>query len=289
LGLIRPALLWGLVLGGLTLGLGLLMVNPADVLQLVQPHLAAATAEEYPLNEQLSSIHFYLLPAWPVLLAALAGAVLALKRKHWLALYPLAWMLAAYLILLVDRPVWWHHQMLVTIPAAILAAGLIGEGLRALSEVLRDPSRLKASWPLLAAGLVSLALVLAVRVPDVAAFLQHGTAINEEERTHAEEKFLRKVYQFAPQTSWMVTDMPMFAFQAGISSPPDLTVISWKRFASGDLAEEDILRILREFRPEQVLFGRFHLPSVDQYLAENYRVVHQRLTMKLYIRRDLQK
>ena len=112
---------------------------------------------------------------------------------------------------------------------------------------------------------------------------------NTEERHPAEEKFLHKIVQFAPQTRWMVTDMPILPFLANLAAPPELAVISWKRFASGDLTEAEVLQILREVRPEQVLFGRFSLPSVDAYLAENYRVVHQRGTMLLYVRSDLQK
>jgi hypothetical protein len=286
---LRPALVWGLTLFAVTLGLGLLMINPADAGQLILPHWSAARATEYPLNEQLQPINYYLSPAWPVLLAALVGIVFAWRKQRWLMIYPLAWMVLAYLLLLVDKPVWWHHQVLVTIPGTILAAGAIGESLLLLVDGIRSSSTPRKSWLLLTAGLVSLALIAAVRVPDVALFLRNGEMTRTGERNPAEEKFLRKIAQFAPQTNWMVTDMPMLSFMASLPVPPELTVISWKRLAAGELSEADILQTIREYRPEQVLFGRFHLPTVDQYLSDNYRVVHQRGTMKLYVREDLQK
>jgi hypothetical protein len=285
---LRPALAWGFTLGLLTQGLGLLMVDPAYVLQLILPHLSATQATTYPPNEQLLSINYYLQPSWPILLAAPLGAVYAIKKKHWLALYPLAWMAAAYAILLVLKPVWWHHQLLVTLPAVILAAGVIGGGLEALVQTVREPSILKKTWLLLTVGLVTLSIAGAVLIPDLALFLRTGAVANSEARNPAEERFMRKILNFAPQTNWMLTDMPMYAFQAGLSVPPDLTVISWKRFAAGELSEEIILATLRELRPEQVLFGRFTLPQVDQYLAENYREVLERDSLKLYIRSDLQ-
>jgi hypothetical protein len=198
-------------------------------------------------------------------------------------------MVSVYLFLLFDKPVWWHHQFLVTVPATILAAGAIGEGLGLLFQAIKNPSSTRKNWLLLSAGLVCLALICAVRIPDVVQFLQNAQPVRGEERNPAEEKFLRKIMQFAPETKWMITDMPMLAFMAGLPVPPDLTVISWKRIAAGDLSEADILESLREYRPEQVLFGRFSLPTVDQYLLQNYRVIHQRGTMILYIRKDLQK
>jgi hypothetical protein len=123
----------------------------------------------------------------------------------------------------------------------------------------------------------------------VALFLRDGETVRTGERNPAEEKFLRKIEQFAPQTHWMVTDMPMLSFMAGLPVPPELTVISWKRFAAGDMTEAGILEAIRQYNPEQVLFGRFDLPAVDDYLSENYRVVHERGTMKLNVRSDLQK
>ena len=287
--ILRPAFLWGLSLAGLTLGLGLLMISPASAWQLFQPHLSASQSLAYPANEQLNPINYHLRPAWPVLLAAAIGAVYAWRQKRWLMAYPLAWMAAAYVSLLIIKPVWWHHQMLVTIPAAMLAAGAVGESLAILYQTIRGASSLKKSWPLLTAGLVSLALILALRVPDTASFLRNAEGTNTEERNPAEEKFMRKIIQFAPQTNWMITDMPMFPFRAGLAVPPNLAVISWKRFAAGDLTEAEILQTMQERQPEQVLFGRFTLSTVEQYLSKNYRMVLQREATKLYIRNDLQK
>ncbi len=289
LAVIRPTIIWGAACLVVTFTLGILMINPANVAQLVQPHVSAALSTEYPLNEQLQPINYYLLPAWPILLAAIFGAFVAWKRRRWLAAYPLAWMVVAYLFLLIDKPVWWHHTLLITVPASILAAGGIGESIKVLVEGFKDHSKLKNSWGFIAAGLTSVALICALSVPETASFLINGNLVNAEETHHAEEKILNKIVQFAPQTHWMVTDMPMLPFIAGLKVPPELTVLSWKRFAAGDLTESTILHTLQELHPEQVLLGRFSLPSIDRYLLENYRVIYQRGTTILYVRNDLQK
>lgn len=285
---IRPALIWGLILFGVTIGLGILMVNPAYAGQLILPHVGAALAKEYPLNESIRPIGYYLQPAWPVLVAAMVGIVVAWKQKRWLAVYPVAWMVIVYPLLLIDKPVWWHHQFLITVPATILAAGAIGEGLLVLIQVAKNPSTFRKGWFLLSAGLVSLVLICAVRIPDVIQFLRMEP-VRGEESNSAEAKLLRKIRQYAPETKWMITDMPMLPFLAGLPVPPELTVMSWKRLAAGDLNEADIVKSLREYHPEQVLLGRFSLPTVTQYLSENYKVIHQRGTTILYLRKDLQK
>jgi len=286
---IQPALIWGISLGVFTLTLGLLMVPPRDVMQLLQPHLSAALSSDYPANVVLNSINYYLRPSWPVLSGALLGVFFVWRERRWLMLYPLAWMGMAYLILLNFQPVWWHHQVLVTIPAAMLAGGAFGESLSLLSQRMGSSGKRRIPWPLLVSSLVMLFVTFIVLVPIAVDYLQTSQTVNAESRNPAEDRFMRRIEAYAPQTEWMVTDMPMFAFRAGISIPPNLAVISWKRFAAGDLTQDEILQTMRQLRPEQVLFERFDLPKVDQYLAENYRLTLQRGDMKLYVRKDLQK
>jgi len=286
---IRPALIWGISLGAITLGLGLLMVRPADVIQLFQPHVSAALSSDYPANVEMNSINYYLRPAWPVLLGALSGMVFIWRRKRWLMLYPLAWMIVAYLTLLVYQPVWWHHQLLVTVPAAMLTGGAFGESLGLFFQIVHKSGGQRKLWPLIVSNLIIMVLTFVALIPIADDYLHSAQKVNAEGRDPAQERFIRRIEAYAPQTKWMVTDEPMFAFRAGISVPPNLAVISWKRFAAGDLTEDEILQTLRQLQPEQVFFGRFDLPKVDHYLAENYRETLEWEKMKLYVRNDLQK
>ena len=51
----------------------------------------------------------------------------------------------------------------------------------------------------------------------------------------------------------MITSRQMYAFRAGISVPPNLAVTSGKRISAGLLGEDDLLRALDLFKPEQVV------------------------------------
>lgn len=290
LNMFGPVLVWGFSIVFSVAGLSLLLVGPANLGQLMQPHVAAAQSSRYPPNEQLYSIWFYLKDAWPILLLAVAGAVIAFRKRKMLMLYPAAWMVITALSLSFYRPVWSHHQLLVTVPAAMLAGGAAAEGVGWLARKRRNgwKSLQDNILPTVALGL--LVLTLAVRLPDVVNQFQGSGEISGEPRAAYEDRVMRRINQYAPATRWMVTDLPMYAFRAGLLTPPDLAVISWKRLAAGDLTEIEILETIQELQPEQILLGRFQFIEVDAFIQESYFPVLEREDqLKLYIRKDLLK
>ena len=101
------------------------------------------------------------------------------------------------------------------------------------------------------------------------------------------EKFLLKMIDHAPETNWVVTDLPMYAFRARLPVPPNLAVFSLKRVETGNLTEEEVAETVRKYMPEQVLIGRFTYPSLEGFLEQHYRVIHSKEGMRLYLRKDL--
>jgi 4-amino-4-deoxy-L-arabinose transferase-like glycosyltransferase len=287
--LLLPALLWSVTFIAFTAIAGIWLSGTQNISELFQPHLAASQASVYPPNEQLLPITYYLLDAWPIMLLALFGVVFVLQQRRWLMLYPLAWMLSSVVELLALKPVWYHHQLLITIPAAIFAAVAAGETFHAILDRLRRQLELRQNRILIAGSLVSLVLVGAFRVPDTYTFFRQQANADATQRHPFEDKLLKKIDQYAPQTNWMLTDSPMFAFRSGVKVPPNLVVISWKRLAAGDLNEKEILNSLLTLKPEQVLFTRFQFNALNKYLADNYDLVLEREDNKtrLYIRKDL--
>jgi hypothetical protein len=287
--LLSPAMLWSFIFIAFTVIAGIWLSGTQNINELFQPHLAASQASVYPPNEQLFPITYYLLDAWPILLLALVGVAFVLQQRRWLMLYPLAWMISSFMELLVLKPVWYHHQLLVTIPAATFAAVAAGETFHAILDRLRRPLELKHNQILVVGGLVSLVLVGAFRVPDTYTFFRQQANADATQRHPFEDKLLKKIDQYAPQTNWMLTDTPMFAFRSGLKVPPNLVVISWKRLAAGDLDEKEILNTLETLKPEQVLFSRFQFNTLNKYLADNYDLVLERENNKtrFYIRKDL--
>lgn len=286
----QPVLVWGVFIGLSVIILSLLLVGPSNLAQLIQPHLAAAQSDTYPPNEQLYSIWFYLQDAWPILLLALVGLAITIKQRRVMMLYPAVWLAAAALILSFYQPIWSHHQMLVTIPAALLAGGAAAEGIQWLARQWKQKTTHVPESVLYVSALLLALITLVVRTPDVLDQFQAKTNGESEPRAAYEDRVMRRINQYAPQTNWMVTDLPMYAFRAGLLTPPDLAVISWKRLAAGDLSEADILKTIQELKPEQILLGRFRFEQVEAFIqADYYPVLEREDQLTLYIRKDLLK
>jgi len=287
---LRPVLVWGIGIATSVAVVSLVLVGPKNMSQLIQPHVAAAQSTSYPPNEQLYSIWFYLQDAWPILLLAVLGVVMAFRQRRIWMLYPIIWMISACGILSFYQPIWSHHQMLITIPAALLAGGAAAEGIGWLARLLKSGWQANLTSGLSALALGLTLLVLIVRSPVVIELFQEKSSISSTPRAAYEDRVMRRINQYAPQTHWIVTDLPMYAFRAGLLVPPNLAVISWKRLAAGDLSEADILATIQEFEPEQVLLGRFKFKEVEAYLQEGYFPVLEREDqLKLYVRKDLLK
>jgi len=100
-------------------------------------------------------------------------------------------------------------------------------------------------------------------------------------------KVLRTMNEYIDQTNWIVTDMPMYAFRVRRPVPPILATFSSKRLATGSLTQEDILKAMREYHPEQVLMARFVIPALEEYLQKNYTLVLSEEYFRLFLRNDL--
>lgn len=286
---LTPALLWGLSFTLVAAALSYAMVGPENLAQLLQPHLNAAQIKDFQVNESLT-IQYHLKDAIPVLFLAATGSLLALRARRWLFLYPLAWMVVAYLFLFQLSPVWVHHQLLVTVPAAMLGGIAVYEALSLGLHILREHFDPSWSGSLRAAAILGfLALLFTFRTPESLSLLRPTPSLtnSEFEMGPLPEKFFVKMLKFAPETHWVVTDMPMYAFRAHLPVPPNLAVISAKRLVTGELPEEEILATIREYDPDQVLLGRFEFPAVEAYLRPNYRLVLSNDNTNLYVRRDL--
>jgi hypothetical protein len=291
-----PALLWGTAFTLFLVIPAVILIHPDNFGQLLGEHIAARQLAVY-RNDPSYSLAWQLQEAGSILLLAILGAVNVILSRRWLGLYALAWMGTAYLLLFRHVPVWSHQQLLITIPAAILAAGAAGEALSSLwslpsywikARSLPLKSLNRTTWLNLASMGLFL-LVLANRGPATLSAFNSSPAfkVPEFRATSSEVKFLRYLRQYAPQTRWLVTDLPMFAFYADLPVPPNLVVFSSKRVETGELTEEEVLKTIQEYRPEQILLGRFEFPSLRRHLKEQYRLVQARELYELYVSKDI--
>jgi hypothetical protein len=235
------------------------------------------------------TMNVHLQAAVPLLILGGAGVLLAFYRRNWLSLYPLSWAALAYTLFSFYSPVYYHHQLLITVPMAMLAAAAVGEGVSFLFRLrkLSDFLRFQMLFGLLAvAGFLWVYTYYAPVLDKELSNRVRLTGFNLK-ATPGKLKVLHAMEQYADQTHWIVTDMPMYAFRIQKPVPPILATFSLKRLMTGSLTDEDVLAAMREYQPEQVLMARFVLPPLEEYLQKNYTLVLSEEYFRLFLRNDI--
>jgi len=284
-----PLLTWGLPFVAIcTLAL-FLVIGPENVGQLVEVHLAAERAPAFQPSELLPTINTFLKNLIPLLLLAGVGAYQAIRTRTWHALYLVGWVVLAYALLLFNRPTWPHQQILVTVPAAMLAAIGAGTAIRDLLARLRSGPSSSSGLPVALLSVAASLVFVAARGPatlDEFDFdlpnLKISPSTNLQER-----QIVALMSDHAQETNWVFTDRPMFAFLAKLPVPPFLAVFSSKRILSGELTQAEILEVLEAYKPEMVLGGRFDVPAAREYMSRrNFRRIDETPFYRLYFRRN---
>lgn len=277
--LLRPAIIWSLAFAGIILGLGLLLVKPENLTQFFGIHLAARQVEHYLSLPKSYTLLGYLRDSWSIFLLALLGSILTITERKWLSLYLVAWTAVGYLLLNFQVPVWYHHQLLITIPAAMLAGIAIGQVFHSISTIYRSRQMLSLRSFTVLVTIIGFGLALSARIPPTISEFTQPDMLLERERL-----FLTRMTNHAPETEWVVTDMPMYAYRISASVPPEVVAISEKRLITGELTEEQIIKIVEQYKPEQVLIGRFEFPRLKVYLNQDYKLLYSRGKRDLFLR-----
>jgi hypothetical protein len=287
--LIAPAALYGF---GVLIPLGLitwLLIGPENLPLLTSGHLAARQVSEFQSVD--NQLHYHLREARPLIILAVLGAIRVVQHKQRLLLYPLFWFLFGFVVLLFLQPIWYHHQLLVTIPAVTLASyALMGawQWLRERSAQALGEGQDRVFQVLAAVGLFI--LLFAFKPPSEFSYLSlpptfevGGLGIGARK-----DKMFATLVHYAAETEWIVTDKPMYAFRARIPVPPEIAVLSRKRLETGDITEARLIEIVTEYEPEQILIARFDLPNLEMAIADHYSLEEQKDgDFRLYVRRDL--
>ena len=286
---LAPVLQWSAAFGLVVGGFGLLVIGPAHLAELVLPHLQAGQTGYYAGYQQEFSRSDLLAGAIPIFGLALLGAWSALRQRRWLVLYLLAWTVGGLAMLALVSPVWYHHTLLATLPACCLAAGGLGEVFSGLASLFRRRKLLLSPVLSAVAGLSLLAVFLWQRLPPVLEEFDHQPYFItlRTAQPAREQVILDEIAPYRSQARWMFTDLPLYAFRAGILVPPELAVITSKRLASGELPQAEIARLVEQYQPEVILLGRFDFPELSPILSARYVLLSSHLDTHLYLRADL--
>lgn len=99
-------------------------------------------------------------------------------------------------------------------------------------------------------------------------------------------ELLAQIKKFAIYTQ---EGMEQYAFEAQLPMPPQIAVVSLKRFWSGQISTESIIDVCEQYKPEQILLRHDKLAHDWTSLLVDYEIVYQDKTYDLYLKKRLPK
>lgn len=181
-------------------------------------------------------------------LLALVGLAALLGRAPRWGFALGGWLVAQVSLLLVYANLSAHLGALLLPPLAALAGVGFGTAWLAVS---RRPPRIV---PALAALAVAAYLLAIPALIDRDRRLVEGDLSTDRGLSRTERNLVRTIARTTQPDDWVVTDAPYLAFLADRKVPPGLVDPSEARITSGALSEQEVLRVVREYDPEVVLF-----------------------------------
>jgi len=237
--------------------------------QLIIPHLKLI----YVPGSDFSIIIRMLFTDYDTTLLALMGILWLIYKKTWKLSLPILWLTLAVLILTVWHPVWYHYYLLVSLPLSWLAAISIGE----LWYQLRTRTNPNTAQPTRTIYSIVTGLLLITSISHLPYKCDRVWRSLKGVPLSSELYIVKNILKYKPYTRWMVTDMPIFAFYAGIPVIPELVLIGHKRSFTDNKGQKYFLRKLKEYKPELILLSNYFLYNhrkVLHYIDRNYSLTH---------------
>lgn len=99
---------------------------------------------------------------------------------------------------------------------------------------------------------------------------------------------LKEIERFKPLTQFMFTDQPVYSFHSRVPLPPNLGILSLKRFWTGDMTTARLVAELEAGKPGLILLGNSARERpYQEVLDREYRLVYQDGSDSLYAHRSI--
>jgi 4-amino-4-deoxy-L-arabinose transferase-like glycosyltransferase len=259
--LFRPFVIWLLTLSVIYIFISLSFQQFSNSDQLLQSHLRQPIEKELVNFNNLSYLLYIISQDYDYIFLAMIGILAIFVKKQRNGIFPLTWLGTAVLIFLNHKPIWYHHYPLLAIPICWLAAYGVALLLTLFPKNFQSSNIKKLIFPSLA---ILFLIVLVIATPT-----------NPKGRPPNNSQVMQLVLKYKDSTQWVFTDRPIYAFYAGLPVPPEIAVMSYKRLNSGDLTSKELLSVLQNYHPEQIVLDRWtgQIKNDSQlmgYINQNY-------------------
>jgi 4-amino-4-deoxy-L-arabinose transferase-like glycosyltransferase len=254
------ATLWLASLGLIYILIGILFQQFWNYEQLIITHLNQPQNSKIENFNNQEYLRYMISQDYDYIFLACVGIGAIFLKKPRNGIFPLAWLITSVLILLNHQPLWYHYYPLLAIPICWLAA----YGVAFLIDSFFKKKLINTKQLIIPSLLVVILIGLVIATPP-----------NPKGSVPKNAELMQQVLKYKDATNWIFTDHPIYAFYAKLRVPPEIAVMSYKRLNSGELTSPEILAVLQNYRPEQIVLSRWtsQLKSDNKFMAyinDNY-------------------
>jgi len=259
--------LWGAAMASTVLFV-IVLSGRFDWSQLWTTHAKSAQAEE---AGRLVFAWREVIAPWWLWLLLITGTVAVIRNRRWADLaFPWIALITVTAVHSLHRPWWPFYQIHFVIPVA-LWAGIGWDALwnRDSGNELQSVRDLRLGGYPLWGALASVCLALAGGLRGLGDQVKSLASASPVEHLSV----IPEMRRYAKETRWIYTRDNIFAFSARLPIPPNLLILSKKRFWSGQIREKDILKLVRQYLPEQLLLAENREllnPEWRQFVEKDY-------------------
>ncbi len=232
------------------------LFHAGEAEQLVAPHLVSIEKLQEMLIWNLTRVGEQLGQDFSLLATGAFAIIWAIFRRKSGVILPLTWFAASIAVLLFARPMQSHHRLMMSIPLAIASAITLDDAIRYFRST-RAADR--AQYALLGSAVF---LTLLTGVVSIGSIVMTLNTVGRKNLNM--EPIVLSTLKSAPPDAWVMTDSPLFPFEAGLLVPPEIAVFSAKRVSNGEITPASLLGVMDRYQPLYVLAARFPLPQEVQ-------------------------
>jgi len=218
---------------------------------------------------------------------AILGLLVSGNSRCWReCLFPSVLLLTVVCVHVVHRPWWDYYYLHLAVPLAWLAGlGACWLMSMAIEKLTQPECQMFSLNRRLAVGFLC---ILALALARSEKRLEQSVAeLRKQERIDA-NPFISMMKTHAKSTLWCYSEPTIFAFHAGVPSPPELAVISFKRFWSRQIDAKTIAEKCQQYQPEQILLQHQSITAEwKSILMEKYVVGYSNEFGVLFIGKEI--
>jgi hypothetical protein len=242
--------------------------DPAWKQQMIQTHLKSGLSTDDSQIASIRSIASRFLEDAP-LMGATAIALWMAGRAQLRVMYPVVlWLITSILVLSQANPLWGHHRVMFSIPAAILCASAVRGVMRRLAD---DPGVHVSRHRKILIGAVGVAVIW-----GAGNLMFSLVTLGRVSDDTMSAETIAELRARKDHVRWVVSDDPHLVHSAGMVVVPESAVISLKRLQK-DLSEQRLLEIIEQYPADLLLFARHRYSrEFERTIALGYDLVLRR-------------